>query len=143
MEIGLHKQAGEKLLYVLMATLALSAMSVQMFNLVLPLIREQFAVTNAQVSWVTSAYTLIYGIGTVVYGKLADRYRLKNLLTFGLTVFAAGSLIGLAAQSFGMVLAGRCIQAVGAATIPAVMLPDTSIPSRKRCPAASTLPNAR
>ena len=47
MEVGLEKQAGEKLMYVVMTTLALSAMSVLMFNLVLPQIREQFSVTNA------------------------------------------------------------------------------------------------
>ena len=78
METGVPKQAGEKLTYVVMFTLAFSVMSVLMFNLVMPEIREEFMVTNAEVSWVTSAYTLIYGVGTVVYGKLADRYQLKN-----------------------------------------------------------------
>ncbi|MGN7384202.1 Multidrug-efflux transporter 3 [Chlamydia abortus] len=140
MEVGLQKQEGEKLMYVVMATLALSAMSVLMFNLVLPQIREQFSVTNAQVSWVTSSYTLIYGIGTVVYGKLADRFRLKNLLTFGLLLFAAGSLIGLAAQSFWMVLVGRCIQAAGAASIPAsaMLIPLRYFPPERRGTAMGT-----
>ncbi len=121
-------------MYVMMATLALSAMSVLMFNLVLPQIREKFSVTNAQVSWITSAYTLIYGIGTVVYGKLADRFRLKNLLTFGLLLFAAGSFVGFFAQSFWMVLAGRCIQAVGAASIPAsaMLIPLRYFPPERR-----------
>jgi len=140
MEVSLQKQAGEKLMYVVMATLALSAMSVLMFNLVLPQIREQFRITNAQVSWVTSAYTLIYGIGTVVYGKLADRYKLKNLLTFGLLLFAAGSVVGLAAQTFWMVLAGRCIQAVGAASIPAsaMLIPLRYFPPERRGKAMGT-----
>ncbi|WP_243300505.1 MFS transporter [Bacillus litorisediminis] len=119
MESEVQKQVGDKLMYIVMSTLALSAMSVLMFNLVLPQIREQFSITNAQVSWVTSAYTLIYGIGTVIYGKLADRFKLKNLITFGLLLFAFGSVIGLAAQAYWMVLAGRCIQAIGAASIPA------------------------
>lgn len=140
MDSAIQKQAGEKLIYVVMVTLSLSAMSVLMFNLVLPQIREHFSITNAQVSWVTSAYTLIYGIGTVVYGKLADRYRLKKLLTFGLIVFAAGSFIGFVAQSFWMVLAGRCIQAIGAASIPAIamLIPIRYFPPEKRGTAIGT-----
>jgi len=140
MENTIEKQVGEKLIYVVMVTLALSAMSVLMFNLVLPQIREQFSVTNAQVSWVTSAYTLIYGIGTVIYGKLADRYRLKNLLTIGLIIFATGSLIGFLAQSFWMVLAGRCIQAIGAASIPAsaMLIPLRYFPPERRGAAMGT-----
>jgi DHA2 family metal-tetracycline-proton antiporter-like MFS transporter len=56
----------------------------------------------------------------VIFGKLADIYKLKNLLTFGLTFFAAGSMIGLFAQAYWMVLLGRILQAVGASVIPAI-----------------------
>ncbi|MFS0722430.1 MFS transporter [Paenibacillus sp. 1P07SE] len=130
----------DKLMYVVMTTLALSAMSVLMFSLVLPQIRDEFSVTNAQVSWVTSAYTLIYGIGTVIYGKLADRFKLKNLLTFGLLLFAAGSVVGLTAQAFWMVLAGRVIQAMGAASIPAtaMLIPLRYISPERRGAALGT-----
>ncbi|MEW9674513.1 MFS transporter, partial [Ammoniphilus sp. 3BR4] len=122
METEISRQIGEKLMRIVMFTLALSAMSALMFNLVLPEIREAFGLTTAQVSWVTSSYALIYGIGTVIYGKLADRYKLKNLLTFGLLLFAVGSLTGLTSQTFWMVLVGRCLQAIGAAAIPATAM---------------------
>ncbi|WP_034681499.1 MFS transporter [Caldalkalibacillus mannanilyticus] len=140
MEMKLEKQVANKLMYVVMVTLALSAMSVLMFSLVLPQIREQYSITNAQVSWVTSAYTLIYGIGTVIYGKLADRYKLKNLITFGLLLFALGSVVGLSAQAFWMVLAGRCIQAIGAASIPAsaMLIPLRYFPPESRGTAMGT-----
>jgi len=120
-----------KLMRVLMFTLCLSAMSGLMFNFVLPDMREEFSLSTAQVSWVTSSYSLLYGIGTVLYGKLTERYRLKNLLSFGLLLFAAGSLVGLVSQAFWMVLAARCLQAVGAAAIPAAA---TLIPIRYFAP---------
>lgn len=125
---------------ILMFTLVLSAMSVLMFNFVLPEISKAFDLTTAQVSWVTSSYALIYGIGTVIYGKLADRYKLKNLLTFGLLLFAVGSMIGLVSQTYGMVLVGRCIQAVGAAVIPAtaMMIPLRYFPPEQRGSAMGT-----
>lgn len=122
METEVRQQTGEKLIRILMFTLTLSVMSAFMFNLVLPQISEEFDLTIAQVSWVSSAYVLIYAIGSVTYGKLADSFKLKNLITFGLIFFAFGSLIGLASQAFWMVLVGRCLQAVGAAVIPATAM---------------------
>lgn len=116
------QQAGDKLMRILMFTLTISMMSGIMFNIVLPKISEDFSLTIAQVSWLSSAYILIYAIGAVTYGKLADRYKLKNLVTFGLLLFTAGSLIGLTSQTFGMALIGRCLQASGAAVIPAIAM---------------------
>lgn len=43
-----------------------------MFNIVLPEIRSDFQLSFAQVSWVSVSYMLIYAIGSVTYGKLAD-----------------------------------------------------------------------
>jgi DHA2 family metal-tetracycline-proton antiporter-like MFS transporter len=140
LEKEVSQQAGEKLMRIVMFTLVLSAMSVLMFNFVLPEISKTFDLTTAQVSWVTSSYALIYGIGTVIYGKLADRYKLKNLLTFGLLIFAVGSLIGLSSQTFWMLLVGRCLQAVGAAAIPAtaMLIPLRYFPPEQRGSAMGT-----
>lgn len=107
---------------ILMFTLIISAMSGLMFNIVLPEISEEFTLSISQVSWFSSAYALIYAIGTMTYGKLADRYKLKNLLTFGLVLFAIGSLVGLVSQTFWLALVGRCLQAAGAAAIPATAM---------------------
>lgn len=122
MEQEIQQHRGEKLIRVLMLTLTMSVISAFMFNIVLPQIQEEFDLTTSQVSWISSAYALIYAIGSVTYGKLADSYKLKNLLTFGLLFFAFGSLIGLFSQTFGMVLVGRCLQAAGAAVVPATAM---------------------
>ncbi len=129
-----QKQTGKILMIVLMCTLTISAMSAFMFNIVLPEISAEFSLTISQVSWLASAYTLIYAIGTVTYGKLADRFKLKNLLTFGLLLFAIGSFIGLISQTFALALVGRCIQAVGAAVIPAtaMIIPVRYFPPERR-----------
>lgn len=115
-------QTADKLMRILMFTMALSMMSGVMFNIALPKISNEFHLTISQVSWLSSAYILIYAIGAVTYGKLADRYRLKDLVTFGLLLFALGSLIGLTSQTFAMALVGRCLQASGAAVIPAMSM---------------------
>ncbi|KIL41845.1 hypothetical protein SD70_04305 [Gordoniibacillus kamchatkensis] len=94
MEGAVQQQAGEKLIRTLAVTLVISAMSAK-FNMELPEIAADFNLPLSQVSWVSSAFLLIYAIGTMTYGKLADTYRLKNLLTFGLVFFALGSMIFL------------------------------------------------
>lgn len=134
MEIGVQQQKGEKLIHILAFTLVISVMSATMFNIVLPEIGAEFHLSLAQVSWVTSAFLLIYAIGTVTYGKLADTYKLKNLITFGLIFFALGSMVGLAAQEYWMVLLGRMLQAVGAAVIPATasIIPVRYFPPESR-----------
>ncbi|MGP4039074.1 MFS transporter [Gracilibacillus sp. D59] len=128
------QQTGEKLMRILMFTLVLSVMSATVFNIVLPDIAEDLDLSFAQVSWVSSAYMLIYGIGAVIYGKLADNCKPKNLLTFGLIFFSLGSIVGLIAQVYWMVLLGRILQAVGASVIPAMamIIPTRYFPPERR-----------
>lgn len=70
----------------------------------------------------------------MVYGKLSDRYRLKSLLTIGLLLLSVGSLIGLLAHVYWMILLSRIIQAAGGSVIPAIaiIVPARYIPIEKR-----------
>ncbi|WP_028775963.1 MFS transporter [Shimazuella kribbensis] len=122
METKVSEHTGEILMRIVMFTVMLSSMSVLMFMYVLPQISKEFHLSISQVSWLSSSYGIIYAIGTVTYGKLADRFKLKDLLTVGIIIFAIGSLIGLISQTFWMALVGRCLQAIGAGTIPAVAI---------------------
>ncbi|WP_152392647.1 MFS transporter [Paenibacillus guangzhouensis] len=117
-----HQQKGPKLMRLLMFTAMISSMSAGMFNVVLPQISQEFHLSIAEVSWLSTAYSLIYAFGTVTYGKLSDRFQLKSLLTFGLILFAVGSLIGLISQTFWVALLGRCLQSAGASAIPALAM---------------------
>lgn len=112
-------EANEKLIRILAFTMILSSMGATMFNIVLPEIKDEFGLSVTQVSWVSTAYALIYAIGAVIYGKLADAFQLKKLLTFGLILFCLGSLTGLSAQAYWMVLLGRVLQSAGASVVPA------------------------
>lgn len=134
MKAAFQQQTSEKLIRILAFTLVISVMSATMFNIVLPEIALEFDLSLSQVSWVSSAFLLIYAIGTVTYGRLADTYKLKHLLTFGLLFFALGSMIGLFAQQYWTVLLGRVLQAAGAAVIPATagIIPVRYFPPESR-----------
>jgi len=125
---------GTKLMRLLLVTVTMSSMTSLMFNIVLPQISGEFRLSYAQAGWLSSGYTVLYAFGTVTYGKLADRFRLKNLLAVGLTLFAAGSLIGLLSANFWTALAGRCLQSAGASCIPALamIVPARYFPPERR-----------
>ena len=117
-----RERAGMRLMRLMMVTAVLSFMSASSFNIVVPEISRQFGITLAQASWLSSGYTLFYGFGTVVYGKLADRFALRPIITIGLFIFTAGSLTGLLSQTFWTALAGRLLQAAGASVVPAMAM---------------------
>jgi DHA2 family metal-tetracycline-proton antiporter-like MFS transporter len=111
-----------RLLRVLVFVLIFSVMNAFLFNVALPVIRDEFSLTTADVSWILSSYMVIYAIGTVVYGKLADYFSLSRLLTYGLLLLAFGSIIGIFAIDFRMVIVSRILQAAGAAVIPTISM---------------------
>jgi DHA2 family metal-tetracycline-proton antiporter-like MFS transporter len=113
---------GEKLMPILAFTLVFSIMNASMFNVVMPVISKEFGISPSQVSWLLTGYMIVYAVGSVTYGKLADKYRLKDLLTFGLIFFALGSVVGLTANEYWMIVLGRILQASGAAVIPATAM---------------------
>ncbi|MCU5031415.1 antiporter [Bacillus thuringiensis serovar brasilensis] len=111
-----------KLILILAFALVISVMNSTMFNIALPTITNEFHLKPSQAGWIVTGYIIVYAIGSVMFGKLADKYKLKNLLTVGLLIFAFGSLIVFFASTFGFVLAGRILQALGASVMPATSM---------------------
>ncbi|WP_226578127.1 MFS transporter [Halobacillus litoralis] len=109
------------LLISLCAVMMMSVMNGTMFNIAVPDIAKTYQLMPSEVSWVMTGYIMVYAVGALTYGKLADFYPYRTLITFGLTVFCAGSLFGFFAQNYAMVLLARVIQALGGAMIPALV----------------------
>ncbi len=117
-----EKQSIDRLVTVLVFALIISVMNSTMFNIAIPSITKEFKLLPTEAGWIVTAYIIIYAIGSVIYGKLADKFMLKTLLTFGLLTFAAGSILGFTASSFPLLVAGRCLQAMGASVMPTVSM---------------------
>lgn len=128
------------LLRVLVFTLIISVMNGMMFNVVLPVIGEQFERSASETSWIVTGYLIVYAVATVTYGKLTDRYSIKNLITFGLLLLGLGSIVGIISTSYFMIILARLIQAAGAAVIPALamIIPVRYFPPNKRGQALGT-----
>lgn len=97
-----------------------SVMNVTSFNVVVPLIANQFHLSIPVVSWVVVGYNIVLSIGSGTYGKLSDLFSIRKLFVFGVCLFFIGSLVGSISQMFWMVIISRIVQASGAAAIPAL-----------------------
>lgn len=69
------------------------------------------------VSWVFSLYLLTSAISTPIYGKLADLYGRKSILSIGIAIFLAGSLFCGFAESMMQLVIFRAVQGLGAGSI--------------------------
>ena len=93
-----------------------------MFNVSMPAIAHQFSLSSAGVSWMTTIFMVFFGIGSVIYGKLADLFSLRRLITIGVVIYVVGSLLGFALQStYTLVVMARAIQGIGGSAIPALV----------------------
>lgn len=114
--------AQRKLTLLLSTVIFFSVLNGTMFNVSLPDIAKQFSLLPSQVSWVVSGYIIVFAIGSVTYGRLADAYSVRNLITIGLVLFSAGSLIGFLSQWYPLLIAARVVQAAGSGAIPALAM---------------------
>ncbi len=91
------------------------------FNVSTPEIAKQFSLSAASVSWVMTIFMVFFGIGSVIYGKLADLYSLRRLIEIGTWIYCTASVLGFVGQdSYPVVVLARGLQAMGAAAIPAL-----------------------
>ncbi|GAE25575.1 major facilitator family transporter [Halalkalibacter wakoensis JCM 9140] len=121
LEKSLTKSEKKKVIFLICSVLLFSVMNGTMFMIAVPDIALTFSLAPSQVSWVVTGYIVIYAIGALMYGKLADIYPLRTLLTIGLSFFVSGSILGFFAPSFGVVILARVIQAAGASSIVALV----------------------
>ncbi len=87
-----------------------------LFNFTYPLIQKDLGLSDNQIAL---TYTLLYAVGalsTFVAGPLMDRIGRKPIYQACLFAAALGSLVTAAAPGFAVLLLGRSITQVGAAT---------------------------
>ena len=68
-----------------------------------------------QLQWVVNAYTLTFASLMLIAGSLSDRFGRKRVMLIGLSIFAAGSMLGALAPSTSVLISARALMGVGAA----------------------------
>jgi EmrB/QacA subfamily drug resistance transporter len=68
-------------------------------------------------SWVFSAYLLMNAVTVLIYGKLSDLFGRKPIITVGIIIFLAGSILCGFSQSMTQLIVFRFIQGFGAGAV--------------------------
>ncbi|MCA1754889.1 MAG: MFS transporter, partial [Spirochaeta sp.] len=115
-------------------------MTMAMFAVAVPVIRERYNLGADAASWLLVAYSLPFMLCMPLYGRLGDAVGRKRLLTFGILFFLAGSLMLAFVQDFRFLLAARAVQGVGAAGVNplSMALILEHVPSKSRGKALGT-----
>lgn len=79
----------------------------------LPVLVNDFEVSNSVGQWVTSGYSLAMGMVMPLTAFLITRFPTKKLYMTGVSSFIAGLLLSIFAGNFGLMMVGRVLQACG------------------------------
>ncbi|WP_102143126.1 MFS transporter [Mycobacterium hubeiense] len=105
---------------------ALALLSVAQFMLILdvtvvtialPHIGPDLELSRATLTWVMSAYTLLFGGLMLVGGRAADLFGARKVVIAGLALFTVASLVAGLAVNGAMLVGGRVEQGIGAALL--------------------------
>jgi len=134
-EIGMHANVQEsangpsktldlrKFSFLIVYMVFFAVLNETVFNVSTPAIAEQFSLTPSAVSWVITSFIIMFGLGQVVFGKLADMYELRKLIVIGILFYVGASMLGLVLQAwYPLIIVSRALQGAGCAALPALAM---------------------
>jgi EmrB/QacA subfamily drug resistance transporter len=129
-----------KVTLIVLSGVFMSSLDMFIVNIAFPDLARDFEGTSlGSLSWVLSAYAIVFAALLVPAGRWADRAGRKRAFLGGLAVFALASAICALAPSVGVLVAARVLQATGAAlmlpTSLALLLPE--FPPERRAAAVA------
>ena len=106
--------------WVLLTAILASAMAFidgTVVNVALPALQQDLHATASDAQWVVESYTLMLASLLLVGGSLGDRYGRRRVVSIGVVVFGAGSLLCGLSTSPAALIAWRALQGAGAALL--------------------------
>src|SRR3954451_11884048 len=104
-------------LAVLCLSLLVIGLDNTILNVALPTLQRDLGASSSQLQWIVDAYMLVFAGVLLTAGALGDRFGRKRALTFGLAVFALGSLAAALGGSAETLIAARGVMGIGGAFI--------------------------
>lgn len=93
-----------------------------LLNVALTQLMDEFSVDKITVQWISTGFLLVMGAMTPLTAGIMQWFSTRTVALLTLGVFLTGSLICAFAPNFGLLLAGRLVQAVAAAfSVPLLM----------------------
>jgi EmrB/QacA subfamily drug resistance transporter len=106
------------ILAVLAAVAFMAQLDLFIVNIAVPAMSRSFdGASLDSLSWVLNAYAIVFAALLVPAGRLADHFGRRRFLLSGVAVFVAASVVCAVAPTLGVLVAGRVLQAIGAAMV--------------------------
>src|SRR5579883_3311432 len=97
--------------------MALTALSIDIMLPALPQIGRSLGVADENHrQLVISVYFTGFALGQLIFGPISDWLGRKRPLVFGIGLYALATALAFTSQSFGLLLAARAFQGLGAAS---------------------------
>src|SRR3954454_19267081 len=122
-------------LAVVVAAQFMVVLDVAIVNVALPSIKTDLHFSEANLQWVITAYSILFGGVLLLGGRLADILGRRRLFVAGIALFTVSSLLDGLAWNEGSLIAFRALQGLGAALVSPAALSILTTPfseGRKR-----------
>lgn len=106
------------LLPLVIVLVAFGPISTDLYLPSLPRLGEVFGASSGTVQLTLSVFLVGFACGMLIYGPLSDRFGRRPVLVGGIMLFLLGGLACLLAPTIEWLIAGRLLQALGAAAGP-------------------------
>jgi EmrB/QacA subfamily drug resistance transporter len=112
-----HHRPPYGIIAVLMVGAFIAFLNNTLLNIALPTIMKDLNVKAATIQWLTTGFMLVNGILIPSTAFLIQKYSVRRIFLAAMLLFTAGTVIAGFAHVFGLLLAGRMLQASGSAIL--------------------------
>jgi MFS transporter, Spinster family, sphingosine-1-phosphate transporter len=88
----------------------------QVISGVLPLVQQDFRLSDTALGWLASAFMILYLAGSVPLGVLGDRVARNRLIALGVGVWGAATFLSGLTRSYGQLFGARAMVGIGEAS---------------------------
>ena len=122
-EEGKLTKAGKQMAGIIIVGGFITLLNQLVMSPALPSVMVEFGITPATGQWLTSIFLLVNGLMVPITAYLIARFTSRQIFTFAMLAFTAGSVVAAFSTGFDMLMAGRIMQALGAG----VMMPFSMV----------------
>ena len=101
----------------LQIVLVMTVLDVTVVNVALPVLAEDFNISNSQSVWIVTIYQLVITMLLLPVSSIGDLFSYKRTFLTGVVIFTVASVMCAVSQNFIMVVLSRAVQGIGAACV--------------------------
>ncbi|MFB6363426.1 MDR family MFS transporter [Paenibacillus elgii] len=134
MDLNLQKVKRTPIMVALMMGAFVATLNETLLGNALPVLMNEFQVGATTIQWLTAAYLLIVGALIPITALIQQWLTTRQLFSVAMVTFLMGTIVAAISPTFGLLLTGRVIQAIGTGLIIPLLMNTLLIiyPAEKR-----------